>query len=75
VQPFLEVEGHFDEVNVPNLPDTKIEIRKINTYMPPPMGFSTLTDFNPTCHLKIVEPRNVDEEEDGADDYYQEDSG
>lgn len=30
--------------------------------MPPPVGISKPTDFNPTCHLKIAEDR-IDENE------------
>ena len=46
-----------------------LESRKINDYVPPPMGLSTVIDFNPTCHLKIAEQRETDENGDQIVDY------
>lgn len=38
--------------------------------MPPPLGLSTPTDFNPTCHLKITEDVQEEEEVDLANQEY-----
>lgn len=57
--PFFLVNGHFEETEIPK--DYYI-YEKIETFEPPPLGSSTIEDFDPTVHLEIQEKRDIDEE-------------
>jgi hypothetical protein len=54
------VYGHFYESSVP---ESRLLHKKVDLFMPPPLGISKPTDFNPTCHLKLIEEPKEEEEE------------
>ena len=56
--PFFEVQGVFNERNIPEVNKTIIYVDR---YEPPPLGMSEPDEFNPLVHLEIEDPDEFEE--------------